>query len=243
MRSESGKYLWKNKGSLFAVPGKESERLLAAAVYNDLDTQQPHPERSGANWGAEYPVNPSAPRDPHLHTLKLEEICDFEKPIDIHCHFRGQFFPADENVEGWAMVTSEKARSGSKSLRMKISRQDGAKTLGMCGSSLWLDGGRDYRLSLWVSYKGSCPASFSIRASQIYFSMANPLEQKETTLHAEAEDMTWRLLELTLLARPDDPALVLELIASGNGTWFVDDIGVFEIGRTGNLKTISNVSE
>jgi hypothetical protein len=51
------------------------------------------------------------------------------------------------------------------------------------------------------------------------------------------------LLELTLSARPDDPALVLELTVSGDGTWFVDDIGVFEIGRTGNLKAISNVSE
>jgi hypothetical protein len=51
------------------------------------------------------------------------------------------------------------------------------------------------------------------------------------------------LLELTLSAKSDDTELVLELTVSEDGTWVVDDIVAFEIGGTGNLKTISNVSE
>ncbi len=223
-RTTSGGYLWKNKGRLFAVPGKESERLLAAAAFNDLDTRKSYPERTEINWRAEYPVDPAAPRNPRLHALTLGENCDFETPVDLHRLFRGQFFPADERVDNWAMVTGERPRSGSKSLRLRIARNDGVKTLGMCGGSLWLNGGQRYRLSLWLSYKGSRPASFSVRATQIYFSMANPLESVEATLHATSDDTPWQPLELTLTARPDDPVLVLEFTAAGDGAWFVDDV-------------------
>ncbi len=143
----SGNYRWKSEGALFSLPGHVAERLVADSKPNDLATELAYPERIGKDWSANYPVDPSLPRNPKLCAFMMNRVSDFENALPLTSYYRGQFWPAQLCVEGWVSITTAKAHSGKCSLRLCPGRGEGEKEIHPIGASMWLRSGRDYRLS------------------------------------------------------------------------------------------------
>jgi hypothetical protein len=224
-RDVTGKCVWQNRGALLAVPGAVANQLSQQATPNDHDLERAHPDRVDVVWSANFPVDPAKPRRPRLCGFSLNKVCDFETTIPLDVCFRGKFWPAQEDVADWAMITTEKARSGQRSLRLRIGRADGERRLGARGASLWLDAGKCYRLSAWVCYAGNAPrvSAFRLVATQIYYNLASPLEMKEVRRTGD-QCPDWQRLELEFTALPHDPAVEVEFFVAGEGAFFVDDI-------------------
>lgn len=224
-REANGRRLWQNRGTLLSLPGTVADRLVERATPNDLDTEKAHPDRVGGGWLAEFPVDPAKPRAPRLCGFSLNKRCDFETTIPHDAYFRGAYWPAQEDVEHWATITTAKAHSGQRALRLRIRREEGERSFTQTGASLWLDSGKRYRLSAWVCYEGDAPATSAIRlaATQIYFSLASPLEVKDARLTGE-QCRDWKRLELEFSALAHDPAVVAQWFVAGAGSFFVDDV-------------------
>jgi hypothetical protein len=126
-------------------------------------------------------------------------------------------------MDHWAMITTEKAHSGQRSLRLRVSPEDGQRSLAPEGSSLWLDSGRRYRLSAWVCYDGEDPGEIRLSATQIYFTLRQPQQVTEAQL-AGAHCRQWRRLELEFTTLPHDPGVVVQLHVQGDGSFFADDV-------------------
>jgi len=223
-RDEGGKYVWKNSGALLALPGTIADRLVDQAQPNDLETEKAYPERVGGGWFVEAPIDPSKPRNLRLCEFSLNKLCDFETTVAHDVYFRGGYWPAQEEVENWARITTEKAHSGKRSLQLHIGPDESERSISPQGSSLWLNAGKRYRFSGWLCYEGPSPQSMArISATQIYFSINDPLEMKEARLTGD-QCRDWRRFEMEFTALEGDPAVVVQIFVSGEGSFFVDDI-------------------
>lgn len=210
------------RGALLALPGAVADRLIERAAVNDLLADQPNPA-----WP--YSVSP------RLRPFNLNQLSDFENSIALDEYYRGQYWYAIENGEEWAALSDEKAHSGHWALRLRVRPAEREKSLSPLGSTMWLEAGRSYRLSAYVCYAGTKPGQFRLGVSQAYFSSAENREPKAARCAATGTT-AWRRLELTFTALPHDPCAVVQLVASGHGHWFIDDVLLEEIpiGRAGH---------
>jgi hypothetical protein len=200
--SAKGAYHLSCAGVLLALPGTITDHLVERAAFNDLCPEPFHRR---------------------LRPFCLNELCDFERRVPLDTYFRGTFWRVPENGEDWATVSDEHARSGRWALRLRVRPDDGEKEISPVGSSLWLDTGRSYRIFAHVSYRGNTPGRFRLRASQAYYGFVEQREPKEAVCNATGNS-DWQRLEVTFTALPNDPAVFVQLIASGDGRWFVDDV-------------------
>lgn len=209
------------RGALLALPGAVADRLIERATVNDLLADQPNP--AWPHCGS-----------PRLRPFCLNQLCDFENSIPLDEYYRGQYWCAIENGEEWATLSDEKAHSGHWALRLRVRPAEGEKSLSPLGSTMWLEAGRSYRLSAYVCYAGTKPGQFRLGVSQAYFSSAENREPKVARCAATGTT-AWRRLELMFTALPHDPCAVVQLVASGHGHWFIDDVLLEEIPieRTG----------
>jgi hypothetical protein len=196
-----------------ALPGTLAQPLIERATFNDLLADPFHSR---------------------LRPFCLNQLSDFETPVALDAYFRGQYWLAQENGEDWAAFSDEQAHSGRWALRLRVGPEDGEKSLSPLGSTMWLEAGRTYRLSAYVCYAGSGPGQFRLGVSQAYFSFAENREPKAACCAATGST-AWQRLELMFTALPNDPCAVVQLVASGHGHWFIDDVLLEEMtnGRTG----------
>jgi hypothetical protein len=222
-RDATGRYVWQNRGLVLSLPGTVADRLVQQAAPNDLETETAYPDRVGGGWLADFALDPAQPRRLRFCGMSLNKVCDFETTIPRDAYFRGVYWPAQEEVADWAMITTEKAHSGRRSLRLTIRPEDGERSLSPVGSSLWLDSGQRYRLSAWVCHEGDAPGAMRLSATQIYFTLSQPQAVAEARLSG-APCRQWQRLELEFTALPHDPAVVVQLFVAGNGVFFVDNV-------------------
>lgn len=194
-------------GTLLALPGALANRLIKRASFNELSAD---------------------PFNRRLRPFGLNQFCDFETPVALDAYYRGQYWAVAENGDAWATVSDEQAHSGRWALRLRVRPEDGEKSIGPSGSSLWLDAGRSYRLTAFLCYHGRSPAACRLRASQCYFSWTENRAATEARLDADGT-IGWQRLELSFRVLPRDPAAVITLAVSGDGKWFVDDLLLEEL--------------
>lgn len=227
-RDDTGQHVWHNRGALLSLPGTVADQLVQQAAVNDLDTKQAYPDRVVGGWLVDCPVDPTKPRDLRLCEFSLNKLSDFETTIPHDVYFRGNYWPAVADVEHWAMITTEQAHTGKRSLRLRVGRQDGEKSFTHMGSSLWLDSGKRYRLSAWVKYAGQLPATLRLTATQIYFTLAQPQDERQTSVNGR-ECAAWRRLAVEFATIPHDPAVVVQFHVAGDGAFYMDDVLLEEI--------------
>ncbi|MBI4025439.1 MAG: hypothetical protein HY360_10700 [Verrucomicrobia bacterium] len=218
----NGEYVFSCQGALLALPGQVADQLLEHAAFNELLADQPNPA-----WP--YSVSP------RLRPFNLNQLCDFENSIPLDGYYRGQYWFAAENGGEWAAISGEKAHSGRWSLRLRVRPEDGEKSISPMGSTMWLETGRSYRVSAYVCHDGKGTGQFRLCVSQAYFTYAENRDPKEARCDATSST-AWQRLELTFTALPNDPCAVVQLVAGGDGRWFIDDVLLEEItvGRTGH---------
>jgi len=195
------------QGMLLALPGPVATAVSERATFNELN---------------------ATPFESHLRPFCLNRLGDFESAIPLADYYRGQYWNVPENGADWATVSDERARSGRWALRLRVRPGDGEKSIMPIGSTMWLDAGWRYRLSAHACYTGRGPGRLKLQTWQGYFSYGENRERLETEL--SGDDATgWRRLELAFTAIANDPCAVVQLTASGDGDWFVDDVLLEEI--------------
>ncbi|MBM4142764.1 MAG: hypothetical protein FJ225_04100 [Lentisphaerae bacterium] len=144
-------------------------------------------------------------------------VNDFETPIPGGTPYNGCAWTRE------ARPDSRVAHSGRRSLRLRGGQEAFAND---CGTAIFLESAKRYRLSAWVRTRGVTGRGAFLRLSEVFWNWGDVRASHETK--RLTGDTDWTLLECEFRPVPDDPLALLSLVVEGGGTAWFDDVALVE---------------
>jgi len=218
-RDSSGKYVSRAAYNLVSVPPEAGELLAERAEMLDLALEELKPNLEPWSEQSGYPHDPQSPRPLAFCPLVTGKVTDFESKIDPAATFRGVVFPYLDDVDHPVSVVSDCGRSGTHSLRIKVSGKPVRATV--TAGSLHVTEGCRYRLSAWIKCALD-EGEAVLKAAQYLFTPSNV-----TALHVSEPvggRMDWREVSLEFVPGEKAHVVGVSVEVTGQGTVWVDDI-------------------